>query len=401
MPQYAYRAVDKDSQITTGILVADSEAVLERRMAGLGLWLIEAKPHSGKKQADLKVKVTRKDLVDFFNGLATLIGAGVDISESLNVIVKETEQEGFRRVLEDVQLNIESGVSFFDAMSAHPEVFSAEICNLVRAGEHSGELVAACADISDHLEWLDALMGDVKQATMYPSMIAVAVFGLVFLMFSFVVPQFSVIFDSLNIELPTITKVVVAIGEFCNGYWWAVLLVCAGLFVFLKYAPPRWPELATALDTAKLRMPVFGPVNQLLVLSRFAHNMALMLKAGVPIVEAIGLVSGVVNNRVMNHALMDAELAVTEGRRMSQALAEHDVVSPIVMRMIVVGEETGKLDSCLEKISQRMDNEIPRRIKRLFGILEPLIILTLLGIVGMVAASIFMPLFSLMSGIRG
>ena len=124
MPQYAYRAVDKDSHVSTGILVADSEAVLERRMAGLGLWLIEAKLHNPKKQAEIKVKVTRKDLVDFFNGLATLIGAGVDISESLNVIVKETEQEGFRRVLEDVQLNIESGVSFFDAMSAHPEVFS-------------------------------------------------------------------------------------------------------------------------------------------------------------------------------------------------------------------------------------------------------------------------------------
>ncbi len=401
MPQYAYRAIDAKSQVTNGILVADSESVLERRMAALGLWLIEAKPYVAKKESDIKVKVTRKDLVDFFNGLATLIGAGVDISESLNVIVNETEQEGFQRVLEDVRLNIESGVSFFDAMSAHPEVFSAEICNLIRAGEHSGELVAACADISDHLEWLDQLMSDVKQATMYPSMIAVAVFGLVFLMFSFVVPQFSVIFDSLNIELPQITKVVVAMGAFCNGYWWAILIGVAAVYAFFRYMPERWPELAVLLDSAKLNMPVFGPVNKLLVLSRFTHNMALMLKAGVPIVEAIGLVSSVVNNRVMNRALMDAELAVTEGRRMSQALAEHDVVSPIVMRMIVVGEETGQLDSCLEKISQRMDNEIPRRIKRLFGILEPLIIMTLLGIVGMVAAAIFMPLFSLMSGIRG
>ena len=401
MPQYAYRAVDKGSQITNGILVAESEAVLERRMAGLGLWLIEAKPHTAKKMAELKIVVSRRDLVDFFNGLATLIGAGIDISESLNVLVKETEQEGFRRVLDDVRLNIESGVGFFDAMSAHPEVFTSEICNLVRAGEHSGELVAACTDISEHLEWLDQLMGDVKQATLYPAMISVAVLGLVFLMFSFVVPQFAVIFDSLHMELPTITKVVVAIGDFCNSFWWLILMWVAAIAAFFKFGPVYIPGMAMGMDRIKLRMPIFGEVNQLLVLSRFAHNMALMLKAGVPIVEGINLVAGVVGNRVMQVALHDAERAVTEGRRMSDALAEHQVVSPIVMRMIVVGEETGKLDSCLEKVSQRMDNEIPRRIKRLFGVLEPMIILTLLGIVGLVAASIFLPLFSLMSGIRG
>ena len=399
MPQYAYRAVDKNSQTMTGVLVADTPSMLERRVTELGLWLIEAKEHTPKASAQVKVSVTRRDLVDFFNGLATLVDAGIDIAESLRVIVSETEDDGFQSVLEDVRLNIESGVTFFDSMSAHPEVFSPEICNLIKAGEHSGSLVEACKDISDHLEWVDQLMGDVKQATMYPAMIAVAVLGLVFVMFSFVVPQFSLIFDSLNMELPAITKGVVAVGDFMNAYWWAVLLFVAGIFVFFKFAPNRLPALAMGIDKLKLNLPVFGPVNQLLVLSRFTHNMALMLKAGVPIVESLNLVAGVVVNRVMATAIANAELAVTEGRKMSEALAEHEVISPMVMRMIVVGEETGRLDSCLEKISERMDDEIPRRIKRLFGVLEPLIIMTLLGIVGLVAAAIFLPLFSLMSGI--
>ncbi len=399
MPQYAYRAIDKNSQVTTGILVAETQTVLERRITDLGLWLIEAKEHSAKKSVVAKVNVTPRDLVDFFNGLATLVGAGIDIAESLRVLVNETVDAGLRRVLEEVRLNIESGVSFFGAMSAHPDVFSDEICNLIKAGEHSGQLVEACRDISEHLEWLDQLMGDVKQATMYPAMIATAVMGLVFIMVSFVVPQFSVIFDSLNLELPTVTKVVVVIGAFCNAYWWAILLAIGGLAGFLKIGPTYLPGMALAMDKAKLSAPIFGPVIQLLVLSRFTHNMALMLRAGVPIVESLGLVKGVVANRVMARALNSAALAVTDGRRMSEAMAEHDIVSPLVMRMIVVGEETGRLDSCLEKISQRMDDEIPRRIKRLFGVLEPLIILTLLGVVGVVAAAIFMPLFSLMSGI--
>ena len=400
MPQYAYRAIDKDSHTINGVLVADTQSMLERKLSELGLWLIEAEESSKRElKAIGKVDVTRKDLADFFNGLATLVGAGIDIAESLRVLVSETVDPGFQRVLEDVRLNIESGVTFYDAMSAHPEVFSSEICNLIRAGEHSGSLVNACQDISEHLEWLDQLMADVKQATMYPAMIAVAVMGLVFIMFSFVVPQFSVIFDSLNMELPAITKGVVAVGDFCNSYWWAILLFVGGVFAFFKFLPQKWPDLAFALDKLKLNMPVFGPVNQLLVLSRFTHNMALMLKAGVPIVESLNLVAGVVANRVMGAAVANAELAVTDGRKMSEALEGHEVISPIVMRMIVVGEETGRLDSCLEKISERMDNEIPRRIKRLFGVLEPLIILTLLGIVGLVAAAIFLPLFSLMSGI--
>jgi type IV pilus assembly protein PilC len=401
MPHFSFRAIDKESHVTTGVLVAESANLLERRMADLGLWLIEAKEVNASKASHgvVKVNVNRRDLVDFFMGLATLVDAGVDIAESLSVIVNETENAGLQRVLADVRMSIESGSTFFDAMSAHPQVFTVEICNLIRAGEHSGQLVEACADISDHLEWLDQLMGDVKQATMYPSMVAVAVFGLVFLMFTFVVPQFAVIFDSLDLELPTVTKVVVAVGQFFDSYWWAVLLFVAGSLAFLKYGPVYSVSVATALDKAKLRMPIFGPINELLVLSRFAHNMSLMLKAGVPIVDSIRLVKGVVNNAIMANALADAEQAVTDGRRMSEALSMHSLVSPIVMRMIVVGEETGKLDSCLEKVSKRMDDEIPRRIKRLFGILEPLIIITLIGIVGLVAAAIFMPLFSLMSSI--
>ena len=401
MPHYAYRAVDKSSDIQTGVMVAESESLLERRMADLGLWLIEAKEHKARAEAKVKVKVTRRDLVDFFNGFATLIGAGVDISESLKVIVHETENEGLHRVLDDVRLNIESGVSFYDAMMAHPEVFEAEVCNLIRAGEHSGQLETACQDVSDHIEWVDQIMGDIKQATMYPAMIGCAVAGLVFVMFSFVVPQFSLIFDSLNLELPLITRVVVAIGEFCNSKWWLILLAVGVVYSFFKFGPRFIDGMSMTLDRMKFRMPVFGPVVQLLVLSRFTHNMALMLKSGVPIVDALGLVSGVVGNRVMAKALAEAEMAVTEGRRMSEALAQSDIVSPVVLRMIVVGEETGELDSCLEKISRRMDDEVPRRIKRLFGILEPMIIMVLLGVVGLVAASIFLPLFSMMSGIRG
>ena len=400
MPHFSYRAIDKNSHVTQGILVAESESSLERRVESLGLWLIEAKATIPKRRLAGSVTVKRKDLVDFFSGLATLVGAGIDVSESLKVLITESSHEDFRLVLEDLRLNVESGVSLCDAMSAHPETFDLQVVNLVRAGEYSGQLTESCLDISRHVEWLDQLVGDVKQATMYPAMVSVAVLGLIFLMFGFVVPRFSVIFDGLNLELPTITKVVVAIGEFCSNYWWAFPLVLGGVFAMLRYGPKYSPAFGYSLDRLKLKLPIFGPLVQLLVLSRFSHNMSLLAKAGVPIVDALDLVRGIVGSRVMGAAVTDASMAVTEGRTMSSAFAAHAIVSPIVLRMIVVGEETGRLDDCLLQISVRLDDEIPRRIKRVFGVLEPLIILFLLGVVGMVAASIFMPLFSLMNGIR-
>ena len=199
MAQFEYRAIDQHSKVSSGVLVADSLAVLEGRISDLGLWLIEAKEVTRTtKTTKLKANATRRDLADFFDGLATLLGAGIDLAESLRVLVSEVEDPGFQRALEDVRINMESGASLYDALSAHGDLFSIDIRNLVRAGEHAGKLVEACHDISRHLEWMDQLVGDIKQATMYPTMISIAVFALVMVMFTFVVPQFSLVFDSLD-----------------------------------------------------------------------------------------------------------------------------------------------------------------------------------------------------------
>ena len=399
MPQFQFKAVDRNSQITSGTLVADSEASLERQMTDLGLWLIEATELSGRVRNPGRVKIKRKVLADFFNGLGTLLKAGVDLSESFRILAAEADSDALRSVLEDIRINVESGVTIAESMRAQDTVFNTELCNLINAGEQAGKLVEACEDIAEHLEWLDQLASDVQQATLYPAMVMTAVAGLIFILFSFVVPQFTGIFDSLDLELPGLTVAVVAIGAFCNDYWWLIAIVVTTLALALKILPNVNEDFARMLDRALLHLPLFGPVNAMLIQSRFCHNMALMLKAGVPIVEALQLVHGVVSNRIMEDAIQAAEQAVTDGRRMSEALAEHNLLTPMVLRMIVIGEETGTLDASLEVVAERFDREVPRRIKRLFGVLEPVIILTLIGIVGLVAGAIFLPLFSLMSGL--
>ncbi len=401
MPSYAYQAIDQSSKKISGFLVSENEANVERSLSEIGLYLTDLKI-TNSNLSHARVKVSRPELVDLFRGLSAMLEAGIDVSQCFSILRDETDRPDLRNVLADLKLNVESGIGLDEAMANHPTVFEAQVCNLIRAGSYSGKLVEACNDVADHIEWVDQLVSDVKQATIYPAVVVVAVFGLILLMFTFVVPQFAVIFDSLNMELPSTTKAVVAMGDFTVRYWWLLIVSVAATIAMLMFLPRLHPEFGLYLDRMKLKIPLFGPLLLLLSQSRFAHNLSLMLKAGVPIVEALNLLSGVVGNKAVAQVVVEAKNAVTEGRAMSEGLATRkEIFTPIVLRMIIVGEESGKLDSCLEMISKRLDSEIPRRIKRLFSVLEPVIIMTLIGVVGLVVAAIFFPLFSLMGGVMG
>jgi type II secretory pathway component PulF len=220
-------------------------------------------------------------------------------------------------------------------------------------------------------------------------------------MFTFVVPRFAKIFDSLEIELPLLTQIVISLGNAAEQYWWAVVLGFVGVAFVVRIGPKHSAVLRRGFDQLKLNVPVLGRVNRLLVQSSFVHNLSLMLRAGVPILDSLHLCRGVVGNVVMEDAVKDAELAVTEGRRISEALRGHEIVSSLTLRMMVIGEETGRLDETLHHVKVRFDDEIPRRIKHVFGVMEPLITLLLICVVGLVAASVFLPMFSLISGLGG
>ena len=399
MVDFVYSAVDSKGQSMDGIMSAESELDLDLRLQELGYWLIDATKNTTKKSTFSQKSVPRKELVDFFNGLNSMLNAGISISESIAAIADETEVRHFSAVLRDLKLNVEAGNTLDDAMRKHPNIFNDQITNLIKAGEYSGNLGQACEDISEHLEWLDEIMADIKQASIYPILIFSAVMGLVFLMFTFVVPRFSKIFDSMKIELPPLTQAVVAIGDFTSNNWYFILLIPIALISLIKLGPKYSATFGYGLDKLKLNLPVFGKLNRMIVQSRFCHNLGLLLKAGVPILEALSLCKGLVGNRVMEKAVLDAELSVTEGKKMTVGLRDHNIISSIVMRMMVVGEETGRLDRSLEFASNRFDKEVPRQIKRVFGILEPMIMLVLISIVGLIGGAVFLPMFSMMSGL--
>ncbi len=398
MAEYSYHAVDASGHATDGIMTASDELALEAQLRGIGFWLIDAKEYV-PRNTRRKAKVSRRELADFFTGMSSLLEAGVPIADALKTMTQETEKEEFRDVLEDIEMNVQAGMGVCDAMVKYPGIFSEEICNLLRAGEFSGNLGESFDDVSGHLEWVDQIVGDVKQASLYPAMVLIAVAGLIVLLFTFVVPRFSVIFTELDMQLPMLTRAVVATGAFSQEHWVLVLGAFLGSIAFFRFAPKHSPFIKRNFDRIKLDLPIFGDVNRQLVLSRFVHSLSLMLKAGVPVLDALKICRDLVGNYVMERAVADAEFAVNQGRTMSDALREHEIVSPMLLRMIVVGEETGSLEKTLAHVSKRFNHEIPRQIARLFGVLEPLVMLVIIGIVGTVAAAIFLPMFSLMSGL--
>ena len=398
MPDFTYHAVDQAGRSADGTMTADSEHALEQRLREIGYWLIEAKEQTVRRDTRIS-SVPRRELIDFFSGMASLMDAGIPMAEAISAMAEETAHTSLRAVLEDVSVNVQAGQDLSTSFEKYPKVFPGQLCKLVRAGEYGGNLVETFGDLTAHLEWTDQIVADIRQASVYPSVILAAVAGLIALMFVVVVPKFATIFSELELELPALTRAVVGIGDIARAYWWLVAACGIGLYVGMGMARRRSRRLDLLIDRLRLRLPVFGRIISLLVQSQFVHNLGLMLKAGVPIMDALRLTQGLSNNRVMDEAIADAENQVRSGGRISDALREHSVVSSLTLRMIVVGEDAGKLDESLLQISRRFDAEIPRQIKRVFAILEPAITLMLVGIVGLVAASIFLPMFALATGI--
>ena len=398
MLNYAYRAIDRDGHGVAGTLAAMDEQSLAEKLQTIGYWLVEAKTCKPEELKEPR-RVKRAELAELFANLATLLDAGLSIVAAMRTLEKESEDIGLQRVLTDVRLNIETGTSFGEALARHPKIFDEQMRNTIAAGEYGGNLSESLREIARYLEWLQRLLADVKQASTYPIVVLCVLVAFMMLLFGFVVPRFAAILTELRLELPLVTKIVIGIGGAVQHY--GLVAAAATLFalVSMRAAVRRLHWLAFALDRFKLRMPVFGKLNQMLCLSRLTHQLGLLLKSGVPITTSLELCQHSLGNRVYGELVGAALGVVMQGGVLSTAFRDHADIPGMLVRMISVGEETGRMEHALNHVSQHLDEEIPRRIKKLFGIVEPFVMLTLIGMVGTVALAIFLPLMSMMGGL--
>jgi type II secretory pathway component PulF len=411
MPVFHYQATDQRGRTFNGSMPANDETNLEERLRQAGLWLIDAniervtqaatRREKGKaSKLSLKGNRKRRTLIEFCTLMSFQIRVGVPLIQAMEVAIQDCEDAQFRQVLGGMQKHLESGLFFHQAMEKYPKVFPEQFISVIRAGETSSKLPETFDDLGGYLEWMEQIIADVRQASLYPAIVSLVILLFVIFLFSFIIPKFSGLLNGLNIPLPFITQLIFGVGDFFKASWWAWLSVILIVVIGVPLGQRRSKPFALGLDKLKRNLPIFGELNKMLAISRFTHNFAVLYRSGIPIVQALHLCEGLVGSPVVEQAVAQVCEDVKTGSTVSEAMRRQDPFPPLVLRMTVMGETTGSLDSALENVSDYYNKIIPRRIKKIFTVVEPMLMLLLIFIVGAVALAIYLPLLALMGSLK-
>jgi len=398
---YSYRVRDKQGKVITGTLEADSEAVVSQRLREMGYFVIgleEEKVSLGKKEIHiLPPKVKSKDITVFTRQFATMINAGLPLVKCLSILTEQTESPMLSEIVADVQHEVEMGRSLSEALAKHPNVFKELYTSMVKAGEIGGVLDDVLLRIAATLESEDEIRRRIKSALTYPVAMLCISLLLLIVMLIFVVPVFERMFRDMGASLPFLTSLIMKLSHFLTSWKGLVLLaaVIAGV-IFLR----RWiktPGGRRKLDAMKLKLPVFGSLFHKMSLSRFSRTLGTLVASGVPILQALEITSSTVGNVLVSEAVDSVRIGVKEGDSIARPLGQSPLFPPMVIQMLAIGEETGALDTMLNKVSDFYDAEVSATVEAMTSLLEPVLIVFLGVIVGGIVVALYLPIFSLIT----
>jgi len=403
MQTYSYVGVDSVGKSINGKMVAADEAGLEGRLRAMGLWLVEARVEkvSASKlnpRGRLAKAAPRREMINFCVLMSFQLKVGITVMNGLQVAAEDCESAPFRHTLNSIREEVEAGASLAEAME-HQGGFTKQFTSLVRAGEKSGTLPDSFMELRRYLEWQEQVISDVRQATIYPAIVAFVVCAFVMILFTFVIPRFVGLLAVAKVQLPLPTVIVFGVSDFLTATWYLWVLVLVVLPAAVIIARRSSLKFAIAFDKVKFKLPLFGGLNHMLAMSRFAQNLAVLYRSGINIVEAMKLTENLVGSPWVAMSIADVGQRIQQGETISEAVRKHPVFPGLLLRMIVMGEKTGNLDKALENVSDYYNLVVPRKIKKIFSIAEPALILFLVVVVGFVALAIFMPILSLMGAI--
>ncbi|HEY7478823.1 MAG TPA: type II secretion system F family protein [Actinomycetota bacterium] len=397
---YTYKVRDRGGKVVSGTVVADNEALVLQRLREQGLTPLEiAKQKRGMNIELTAKKVKLKELAVFSRQFATMVNSGLPILRALAILSEQATNPTLAKVLTASRMDVEQGASLSQAFAKHPKIFNDLYISMVRSGETGGQLDDVLLRLAAMLESEVRLRGKIKSAMTYP----IAVVGLVVLIMSamllFVVPQFKSIYGQLGGTLPLPTRTLLMLSDAMKKYWYIVLVgAIVGRIVFKRWK--KTPKGRETVDGWKIRMPVFGPLFHKTALARFSATFSMLLRSGVPILQALEIVAETVNNKVISKAVVDVQESVREGESMARPLSKHKVFPPMVVQMISVGEETGQVDVMLEKVATFYEQEVEASVDALTSLIEPLLIALIGGAVGAAVVALYMPMFNIIKLIQ-
>ena len=402
---FAYKVRDQSGNLVEGQLEAEDATLVVGKLRQMGYTPIAVEAKSDNKlKADIKIpglsgRVKLKDIAVFSRQFATMINSGLSLIRSLAILAEQTENEELARVLGEVRLDVEKGVSLSAAISKHPKVFSRLYIAMVRSGEIGGVLDAVLMRLADTIEKQVELRRKIRSAMTYP-IVALAICLLIATaMLLFIVPQFKAIYTDLGGQLPLPTRILISASDLMKSYF-PIFILLAGVGVYLFRRWIKTEDGRMIWDRFKLRFPVFGLLTRKTALARFSRTLAALTRSGVGILEALDIVAETAGNEVVSVALRETQSAVKRGDTLARPLEQHEVFPPMVTQMISVGEETGALDEMLDKIADFYDQEVTATVDALTSLIEPLMIVVMGAMVGGMVISLYLPMFNIIKLIK-
>ena len=399
---YAYKVRDKSGNLVTGTLVADNERLVLERLREMGYTPLEVgKEKKGLNfEINLKAqKIKLKEVAIFSRQFATMVNSGLPILRALSILSDQVSNKELAKTLVAVRNDVEQGSSLSVAMAKFPKAFNDLYIAMVKSGETGGMLDDVLLRLADVLEREVHLRQKIKSAMTYPVAVVALVVLIMSAMLLFVVPQFKNIYTQLGGTLPLPTRVLLMASDAVKKYWYIVILMTF-VFVFLFRRYKKTEAGRATLDALKLKVPIFGTLFHKTALSRFSSTAGMLLRSGVPILQALDIVADTVNNKVMSRAVVDVQASVREGESIAKPLARHAVFPPMVVQMLAVGEETGQVDTMLDKVAKFYDHEVEAAVDALTSLIEPLLIAIIGGAVGAAVIALYMPMFNIIKLIQ-
>jgi len=408
--EFVYKVRDNQGKVREAIAQAESAAILRTRLSARGLDVLEIKERGGLSAKQIYdrlnvmvqslERVTLKDMVVFSRQFSAMVSSGVAMLRTLSIIVDQCPNRRMKNALDDVRRSVESGLSLSDAMARQPAIFDRLYIAIVRAGETGGILSDVLKRLADFLEYKEKLNQKVRSAMVYPTVVLLIAIGVFWAMLTFVLPVFEGLFKNIGGELPLYTQCLISLSVYVRSVWMLAFLVICGIATYLlrKYYQTEVGRLQ--IDGLKLSLPLFGDLIRKVSIARFSRTFGTLIRAGVPMLNALDVVKDTAGNAVVAMAVDQIYDEVRQGGTISKPMGRNNIFPPMVTQMIAVGEETGRLDDMLSKVADFYDMEVENSVEQLTSMLEPIMVVGIGGVVGSVVIGMYLPIFTVINQLR-